>query len=129
MLDLFYHLSGLQVNNSKCELHASGIRQDYLQTIHTHTGFVIGELPIRYLGVPLLTKRLMTKDYGKSLLAVIFMISWRGLTEDLLKNLLLLNKFLTVFLQMSELDCQSRNLVRLRENVRVKCDIVYGIDF
>lgn len=54
--------SGLQVNSSKSELYASEVGFSTLDAIQFHTGFVLGHLPIRYLGVPLITKRLAQKD-------------------------------------------------------------------
>ena len=33
-----------------------------LEGIHQETGFKIGELPVKYLGVPLVTRRLLAKD-------------------------------------------------------------------
>ena len=58
----FYLFSGLQLNNAKCELFSSGISRTSLGEIHELTGFKLGTLPVRYLGVPLVTRRLTDKD-------------------------------------------------------------------
>ena len=64
VLNMFYAFSGLQLNCTKSELYAAGIKGDELQEIHQVTGFKIGTLPVRYLGVPLVTKRLSERDCG-----------------------------------------------------------------
>ena len=58
----FYLFSGLHLNNSKCELFPSGISRILLSEIQEQTGFKLGVLPVRYLGVPLITRRLSAKD-------------------------------------------------------------------
>ena len=62
MMNLFYHYSGLQINCEKCELFSLGIKGDSLQEIQQVIGFKLGNLPVRYLGVPLVTRRLTEKD-------------------------------------------------------------------
>lgn len=61
-LELFYKLSGLQINNTKCEIYSTGMDHGSLDVIHSLTGYALSSLPIRYLGVPLLTKRLTMRD-------------------------------------------------------------------
>ena len=63
ILQDFSLLSGLQVNNSKCELYSPGIPPHELQEIHQITGFKLGELPVRYLGIPLTTRKPSLKDF------------------------------------------------------------------
>ena len=58
----FYFLSGLQLNCAKSEIFSTGITRNMLGEIHNETWFKIGTLPVRYLGVPLVTRRLTTKD-------------------------------------------------------------------
>ena len=58
VLNMLYSFFGLQLNCAKSEFYAAGIKRDELQEIHQVIGFKIGTLPIRYLGVPLVTKRL-----------------------------------------------------------------------
>ena len=36
--------------------------RDMLEMIHKETGFKLGSLPVRYLGVPLVTRRLLVRD-------------------------------------------------------------------
>ena len=62
VLTQFYSFSGLQLNNTKSEIFSSGISKEMLEGIHQETGFKIGELPVKYLGVPLVTRRLLAKD-------------------------------------------------------------------
>ena len=58
----FYLFSGLQLNNTKCELFFSGIGTASLLKIHEPTDFKVGTLPVRYIGVPLETRRLTDRD-------------------------------------------------------------------
>ena len=62
VLTQFYYFSGLQLNNTKSEIFLSGISKEMLEGIHQETGFKIGELSVKYLGVPLVTRRLLAKD-------------------------------------------------------------------
>ena len=61
-MQLFYKFFGLQLNCAKSELFSSGVSKDQLMEIQQHTGFKFGTLPVRYLGVPLITRRLSEKD-------------------------------------------------------------------
>ncbi|KAE8728774.1 Trans-resveratrol di-O-methyltransferase [Hibiscus syriacus] len=61
-LDQFYELSGLKLNAAKCELSTAGISFRNLEHILQSTGFTHGCLPVRYLGVPLVTRKLTEKD-------------------------------------------------------------------
>ena len=62
VMELFYTYSGLQLNSSKCELFSAGVNGARLLEIQQATGFKLGTLPVRYLGVPLVTRRLTDKD-------------------------------------------------------------------
>ena len=62
VLELFFSYSGLQLNNTKTELFSSGVSWVGLEEMHQNTGFKIGLLPVRYLGVPLVTRRLTKND-------------------------------------------------------------------
>ena len=55
-------VNGLQINCSKSEIFSAGMTRDMLEMIHQKTGFKIRPLPVRYLGAPLVTKRLSIKD-------------------------------------------------------------------
>ncbi|KAL0288669.1 UNVERIFIED_CONTAM: hypothetical protein Sradi_7093300 [Sesamum radiatum] len=61
-LDLFASLSGLHINPQKSQLiiskAASGLRDSLLETL----GFQEGHLPVRYLGLPLISARLSIVD-------------------------------------------------------------------
>ena len=62
VLNVFYAMSGLQLNCAKSELFSSGVGKGNLDEIQHVTGFKTGSLPVRYLGVPLVTRRLTDKD-------------------------------------------------------------------
>ena len=62
VLQLFYSYSGLQINNAKCEMYYSGVSREDLMAIQNQTGFRLGTLLVRYLRVPLVTRRLTDKD-------------------------------------------------------------------
>ncbi|XP_039026534.1 uncharacterized protein LOC120160184 [Hibiscus syriacus] len=62
VLDHFYQISGLNLNSSKSELFAAGISSRTLEDLKLFTGFKIGSLPVRYLGIPLVTRKLTAKD-------------------------------------------------------------------
>ncbi|GKU92629.1 hypothetical protein SLEP1_g6336 [Rubroshorea leprosula] len=61
-LKSFYSVSGLKVNYAKSELFCCGIPTDEVQHFTSVYGFKIGTLPVRCLGVPLITGRLTGKD-------------------------------------------------------------------
>ena len=62
ILEDFYTLSGLKVNLLKSVVYFGGpvAHRDW---ISSHLGLQIGELPVKYLGLPLLSKRLSMVDY------------------------------------------------------------------
>ncbi|XP_038999482.1 uncharacterized protein LOC120125037 [Hibiscus syriacus] len=60
-LDQFYEMSGLKLNATKCELYTAGISFRNLEHILHSTGFKHDNLPVRYLGVPLVTRKLTEK--------------------------------------------------------------------
>ena len=62
VLELFYTYSGLKLNCEKNELFSIGVQRQEIERIHQATGFKISKLPVRYLGVPLVTKRLTARD-------------------------------------------------------------------
>ncbi|XP_039042882.1 uncharacterized protein LOC120181927 [Hibiscus syriacus] len=61
-LEAFYDLSGLRLNAQKTELFACGLTDPVLQLIQSGTGFKVGMLLVKYLGVPLVTRKLSGKD-------------------------------------------------------------------
>ncbi|XP_052477259.1 uncharacterized protein LOC128032617 [Gossypium raimondii] len=58
VLDLFYKMSGLHVNFSISELYSGGVVSIELLSIVETTGLKIGTLPVRYIGIPLVTRSL-----------------------------------------------------------------------
>ncbi|KAE8658992.1 Eukaryotic aspartyl protease family protein [Hibiscus syriacus] len=62
VLDMLYSLSGLKLNANKCELFTAGIPSVQCDIIHEITGFRQGILPVRYLGVPLVTRKISINE-------------------------------------------------------------------
>ncbi|XP_039043535.1 uncharacterized protein LOC120182715 [Hibiscus syriacus] len=62
VLDHFKDISGLKINSSKCEIFHDGISSRSIDAIKQITYFKIGRLPVRYLGIPLVTRKLNEKD-------------------------------------------------------------------
>ncbi|KAL2248481.1 UNVERIFIED_CONTAM: Retrovirus-related Pol polyprotein from type-2 retrotransposable element R2DM [Sesamum indicum] len=63
-LKVFRDASGLSVNTSKSCIFTAGIRNEELDEILARTAFVRGEMPIRYLGIPLAAQRLSVNNYS-----------------------------------------------------------------
>ncbi|KAE8705739.1 Calcium-dependent protein kinase 3 [Hibiscus syriacus] len=53
-----------------------GAREEELQQVRDISGFKFGSLPVRYLGVPFVTRRLTEKDYSPLLEKVVRVNSW-----------------------------------------------------
>ncbi|XP_039050258.1 uncharacterized protein LOC120191366 [Hibiscus syriacus] len=62
VLDRFYVMSGLRLNVSKIEIYIVGINERQRTLIQETTGFTNGCLLVRYLGVPLVPRKLTEKD-------------------------------------------------------------------
>ena len=62
VLNLFYTFSSLQLNSSKSKLFTTSIKEIELQIIQQATGFKVGILLVKYLGVPLITSQLSKHD-------------------------------------------------------------------
>ncbi|XP_020253958.1 uncharacterized protein LOC109831024 [Asparagus officinalis] len=58
----FSCVSGLETNPNKCSIYMSGIGDDLKAQICALLNFSEGVLPVRYLGVPLISKRLSYMD-------------------------------------------------------------------
>ncbi|GKV37600.1 hypothetical protein SLEP1_g45612 [Rubroshorea leprosula] len=58
----FYKVSSLRVNYVKSELFCCGLSTSHTQLLAEKFGFKISTLPVRYLGVPLITGKLAKKD-------------------------------------------------------------------
>ncbi|KAL0325038.1 UNVERIFIED_CONTAM: hypothetical protein Sradi_5073100 [Sesamum radiatum] len=63
-LQEFRDVSGLAVNTSKLSIFTAGIQDDILDGILATTEFSRGDIPVRYLGIPLAAKRLSMTDYS-----------------------------------------------------------------
>ncbi|XP_059654461.1 uncharacterized protein LOC132301202 [Cornus florida] len=61
-LDLFYSMSGLTINLSKSSIFCAGIHPQMEEVIIDMFGIQKGGLPIRHLGVPLITTNLKSSD-------------------------------------------------------------------
>lgn len=59
----FSKCSGLEINQDKSNIFAGGVHMEELDRIRELFGFLIGELPVKYLGVPLASKRLNLSHY------------------------------------------------------------------
>ncbi|XP_039062568.1 uncharacterized protein LOC120207116 [Hibiscus syriacus] len=53
---------GLRLNASKTEIFIAGVNGNNRTLVHEATGFIIGCLPVRYLGVPLVPRKLTEND-------------------------------------------------------------------
>ncbi|XP_039031866.1 uncharacterized protein LOC120166705 [Hibiscus syriacus] len=62
VLDYFYEISGLKLNVAKCEIFSARILVQSLDTIINSSGFKHITLPVRYLGIPLVIRKLTVKD-------------------------------------------------------------------
>lgn len=58
VLHQFQQLSGLAISRTKTSFFTSAVSQEVIDAIAVSTGLSQGSLPIRYLGVPLCTKKL-----------------------------------------------------------------------
>lgn len=70
VLKEFEHMSGLAVNIEKTSMFSCGVPEDTLQLIVDSFNLHRAPLPIRYLGLPLSSKRLSVKDYDPLLLQI-----------------------------------------------------------
>ncbi|XP_039070402.1 uncharacterized protein LOC120217278 [Hibiscus syriacus] len=62
VLDIFYSMSSLRLNANKCEIFMASVSANQCVSIREVIGFKLGSLPVRYLGVPLVTRKLAVKD-------------------------------------------------------------------
>ncbi|XP_020262290.1 uncharacterized protein LOC109838246 [Asparagus officinalis] len=58
----FSSATGLCANPDKCQVFFGGVNEDTKDSINAYLGFTVGTLPIRYLGLPLVCKRLSYLD-------------------------------------------------------------------
>ncbi|ANM65692.1 RNA-directed DNA polymerase (reverse transcriptase)-related family protein [Arabidopsis thaliana] len=60
----FADFSGLQISLEKSTIYMAGVKDNDKADILHSFPFASGALPVRYLGLPLLTKKMTTSDYG-----------------------------------------------------------------
>ncbi|KAK3184846.1 hypothetical protein Dsin_032132 [Dipteronia sinensis] len=61
-LDEFSLLSGLHANHAKSNNFTSGVSHTINQQLINLFGYTVGSLPIRYLGIPIISSRLRLRD-------------------------------------------------------------------
>ena len=59
----FDKMSGLKISMEKSTLFLAGVSAQNQEEIMSHFPFASGKLPVRYLGLPLLTKNMTVLDY------------------------------------------------------------------
>ncbi|CAN1261908.1 LINE-1 retrotransposable element ORF2 protein [Linum perenne] len=62
ILSKFATWSGLRVNPDKCDIFSAGIPDCALASMKSLSGFRIGSLPVKYLGLPLIANKLRVRD-------------------------------------------------------------------
>ena len=78
LLDEFSVLSGLRINYAKSAIYFGGSTQ-HRAWIYSHLGLNVGDLPTKYLGLPLLSKRLSASACAPLILAVTARLqSWKA---------------------------------------------------
>lgn len=58
----FSAASGLTMNSTKSEIYFNGVKEEVISEVEGESGFRRGNLPFRYLGVPISHKRLTKQD-------------------------------------------------------------------
>lgn len=61
-LDEFGRISGLKTNPAKCLIFMAGVKPEVKHNLLEHLQFSEGTLPVRYLGIPLISTRLADRD-------------------------------------------------------------------
>ena len=107
-LNRFENFFGLQVNKQKSAIFLAGVNDDVKNDLLNITGFCLGSLLMKYLGVPLISTRLSHYDCQPLLDKILARIqawtsrslSYAGrlqLISSVLYNIQRLSKFSTVF--------------------------------
>ena len=63
ILDAFAKQSGLKISIKKDTIYLVGCTDQSRENLLFDFPFAIGQLPVRYLGIPLMTKRVTEADY------------------------------------------------------------------
>ncbi|KAK3230038.1 hypothetical protein Dsin_001919 [Dipteronia sinensis] len=61
-LNGFFLLSGLHANHARSNIFTSGVSSTISQQLINHFGYMVGSLPISYLGIPIISSRLCLRD-------------------------------------------------------------------
>ncbi|XP_049363327.1 uncharacterized protein LOC125828066 [Solanum verrucosum] len=72
---LFSKASGLQANMSKCSIYFGGVSSIESVKIIQYTGFTAGQLPFKYLSIPLSTKKLSLMQWSPLIEKIVAKIS------------------------------------------------------
>ncbi|CAI0430886.1 unnamed protein product, partial [Linum tenue] len=100
VLEEFYRISGLKCNPSKCEIYFGGESVKFKNAALAVSGFQEGSLPVRYLGLPLLTGKLSSKEVDILVDKITKRIrSWRARKLNYAGRLQLLNSVLLGIVQ------------------------------
>lgn len=87
-LEEFYLFSGLQPNLGKSALFYAGVSDSLKDELSGILSIPVGYLPIKYLGVPLITTELKYSDFIlprkiiKEIESLLSSYLWRGILED-----------------------------------------------
>ncbi|CAL1376155.1 unnamed protein product [Linum trigynum] len=100
VLAQFYRDSGLRSNPAKCQLFCCGTSVEEQQWISSFTGFPLGSLPVRYLGVPLISGKLTSADCSVLVDRITKRIStWQALKLSYAGRLQLVSSVITSIMQ------------------------------
>ncbi|CAN1840218.1 LINE-1 retrotransposable element ORF2 protein [Linum perenne] len=95
VLKKFASWSGLKVNPEKCDLFSAGVPASTLAHMCTFSGFKLGALPVRYLGLPLISSKLTLHDCAPLINKVTSRIrGWSAKTLSFAGRLQLVNSVL-----------------------------------
>lgn len=125
VLENFKQLSGLSVSISKTCFFACGVQQPDIEQILSQCGLTQGTLPIRYLGVPLCTKKLSLANCEPLIQQVKSKInSWTAKTLSFAGRLLLIN---TVIAGISNFWCATFAIPKSASKLYTLCVVrIYG---
>lgn len=83
----FSKVSGLQANLSKRSIYFGGVTQEVRGEILFYLGFSTGELPFKYLGIPLSSKKISLIQWQPLIEKIIARISlWTAKKTNLYRN-------------------------------------------
>ena len=113
----FKAFSGMKVNKQKSAVFLAGIEDSVRATILGMTGFSLGSLRMKYLGVPLISSKLSHSDCQPLLDKIMARIqSWTCSSLSLRVDISLYLQFFTAFKHIGALCSSSPNLHVIRSN-------------